>query len=425
MKAKLRSYLRDDFLRHNVVFFFGSLMVAVLNYLYHPVMSRMLSVEDFGEVQVLFSIFGLVAVPLSIFNIIALNLYTNHKSFNSESVQQFSLLTGYVAGITALVLILATPFITTKLQLSSQIELPLVAIAILFGAFSIFGKAYLQATHKFGLTSIAYAIGAGGKLLVAVLLVSLGFNVTGAIGGLLIASILTFGFVKLYAREYIALPKRALLHFTPELRNELGFGLIVLAGTGLIIFFTLADIIFAKYLFTPEEAGLYSGISVVGRIILFLTASIAGVLLAHVKISAPVQENRKFLKQGLLLTALIGGAVLLMFILIPNFVISLLVGSEYVVLAHLLPLVGLYIFIVTLINVCISYGIALRQKSIIIIGIFGIVSTMALVSVLPASPLGLAQGFLISCVVTFIICLYIQFFQPPATTHHAPATTPH
>ena len=104
MKRLILSYLQDDFLRHNLIFFIGSIIVAVLNYLYHPIMSRMLSVEDFGEVQVLFSILGLVAVPLGIFNIIALNLYTNNNSYESPVVQQFSLLTAYVAGSTAVLM---------------------------------------------------------------------------------------------------------------------------------------------------------------------------------------------------------------------------------------------------------------------------------------------------------------------------------
>ncbi len=393
-------------------------MVAVLNYLYHPVMSRMLSVEDFGEVQVLFSILALVGVPLGIFNIIALNLYTNNNSYTSSVVQQFSLLTAYVAGATAFLLILTAPFVTSLLKLSSITELFIVAGIIIVTAITIFGKAHLQASHRFGITSIANAIGAGGKLLAAIFLVYIGFDVTGAIGGLAVAALLTFFYVQLYAKEYLALPKLKKVKLTPELKKELHFGLIVLCGTGLITFLTMADVIFAKYLFTPEVAGLYSGISVVGRIVLFLTASIAGVLLAHVKISAPVQENQKFLRQGLILTTLISGGTLLLFILAPKLVISILVGSEYSTLAHLLPPLGIYLFLVALINMYVCYGIALRQKSVIIIGIFGILSTVLFVSVLAATPIGLVTGFLISSALTLTLCFYVQFTRNKATSHH-------
>ena len=338
MKRLILSYLQDDFLRHNLIFFIGSIIVAVLNYLYHPIMSRMLSVEDFGEVQVLFSILGLVAVPLGIFNIIALNLYTNNNSYESPVVQQFSLLTAYVAGSTAVLLLILAPFITSLLQLSGITEILIVAGIIVISALTIFGRAHLQATHRFAITSVANAISAGGKLVAAIALVYLGFNVTGAIGGLFIASIGSFLYIQFYAKKFIAFPSFKLLRLTPELRNEIGFGFIVLCGTGLITFLTMADIIFAKYLFTPEIAGLYSGISVVGRIVLFLTASITGVLLTHVKINHSVTENRKFLRKGLILTALIGGPALLLMVLAPKIVVSTLIGYLYVIK---IPLPGL------------------------------------------------------------------------------------
>jgi len=418
MRSKLISYLENDFLRHNLVFFIGSIIVAALNYAYHPIMSRMLSVEDFGEVQVLFSILGLVGVPLGIFNIVALNLYTNNNSYSSPAVQQFSLLAAYVAGVTALILIVSAPYIASLLQLSTAFELVIIAGAIIISSITIFGKAYLQATHRFGITSIANAIGAGGKLIAAIILVSLGFTVTGAVGGLFIASFLSFCYVVFHARQYSALPKLQQLAFTPELKQELRFGFIVLCGTGLIMFLTLSDVIFAKYLFTPEIAGLYAGISVVGRVILFLTASITGVLLTHVKLSAPASDNRTFLRQGLILTALISGGALVMFALFPAFIVSLLVGSDYIVFAHLLPLLSLYVFLITLINVCVTYGLALRQKSVITIGIFGILSTIIFVSVLPSTPDGLINGFLYSSVLTLMFCLYIQFVKPKISPHH-------
>lgn len=418
MKARLLAHLEDDFIRHNLIFFIGSIIVAVLNYLYHPVMSRMLSVEDFGEVQVLFSILGLVGVPLGIFNIIALNLYTNNNSHESPVIKQFSLLTAYVAGITCLLLVILAPFITSLLQLSGMIEIWIVAGIIAISSITIFGKAYLQATHRFGITSIANAIGAGGKLIASALLVYLGLEVTGAIGGLLIATIISFLYVKFYAKEFIAFPAFKKLTFTPELKKEIHFGFIVLCGTGLVSFLTMADVIFAKYLFTPEEAGLYSGISVVGRVVLFLTASITGVLLAHVKISATTAENRKFLKKGLLLTSLIGFPALLIFVLFPKLIVSILVGDSYASQSDLLPLLSTYIFLVNLINVCINYSIALRQKYVITMGIFGILSTVLLVFILPATPIGLIQSFVISSALILALCLYIHFKSSPTPQNH-------
>ena len=42
MKRLLSAYWRDDFIRHNAIFFAGSMAVAVLNYIYYPIVGRLL-----------------------------------------------------------------------------------------------------------------------------------------------------------------------------------------------------------------------------------------------------------------------------------------------------------------------------------------------------------------------------------------------
>jgi O-antigen/teichoic acid export membrane protein len=53
---------RKDLLWHNGIFFVGSLVASVLNYLYYPVLGRMLHPAAFGESQTLVSMFLQVAM---------------------------------------------------------------------------------------------------------------------------------------------------------------------------------------------------------------------------------------------------------------------------------------------------------------------------------------------------------------------------
>jgi O-antigen/teichoic acid export membrane protein len=57
LRAFARQLRSSDFLRQNAILFVGSLAVSVLNYAYYPVLGRLLKVEEFGEVQVLISLF--------------------------------------------------------------------------------------------------------------------------------------------------------------------------------------------------------------------------------------------------------------------------------------------------------------------------------------------------------------------------------
>ena len=79
------------------------------------------------------------------------------------------------------------------------------------------------------------------------------------------------------------------------------------------------------------------------------------------------------------------------------------------------PKLSGYIFLVTLINVCINYGIALRQRYVIVMGIFGIICTLLFVFALPATPNGLVHGFLYSSALTLAVCLYILFKGAPTS----------
>ncbi len=416
MKSRLFALLRDDFVRHNAVFFVGSMTVAVLNYLYHPIMSRMMSVEDFGEVQVLFSLLSQIGIPLGIFSMIALNLYANDHDHTSPSVRQFSLLTAYVGGLSALAILLATPYLIHTFKLTSAWGLVIVAATLVVSALTTFGRSYLQASRQFTQTSIANAIGAGGKLLAAMALVALGYATLGALAGFLLASIATLLYVFVKARAHMALPRIAPIRITPELLREIKFGILILFGTGLLTFFATADITFAKYFFPADTAGLYSGMSIIARIIFFATGSIAGVLIAHVKISETPAHNRQVLKKGLALTSLIGGAGLLLMVLFPTHIITLMIGQSYAPLAPLLPMLAFHTFLLALIGVFVNYALALRQNTVIIICIVGVASTLGFLFYAHATPADIVHAFLGGSALTLVTCI-IAYLHP--TKHNA------
>jgi O-antigen/teichoic acid export membrane protein len=51
MKNRIQNLLKIDLVRHNLIFFVGTLAIAVFNYLYYPIVGRLVTVSDFGEIQ--------------------------------------------------------------------------------------------------------------------------------------------------------------------------------------------------------------------------------------------------------------------------------------------------------------------------------------------------------------------------------------
>ena len=79
MKRLLSLVRSSDFLRHNLVFFVGSFAVSVINYLYYPVLGRLLPTTQFGEVQTLVTLFLQANIFLGVITNVAVNIVANER----------------------------------------------------------------------------------------------------------------------------------------------------------------------------------------------------------------------------------------------------------------------------------------------------------------------------------------------------------
>jgi len=155
------------------------------------------------------------------------------------------------------------------------------------------------------------------------------------------------------------------------------------------------DILVVKHYFSAEIAGAYAGISTIARIIFFLTASVAAVLLSSVKLEAAAATNRRLLYKSCLLQGVLGGSVLLVFAVLPHQVIQLLIGSRYLVYANLLPGLSLAIFLFAAMNLIFAYDLALRRWSVAVVALVGAVCTWIALAYHHATPAAVIQSLLI------------------------------
>jgi hypothetical protein len=80
----LNKLFQDKFFRHNFIFFCGSILVAFFNYLYHPILSRMMDIGSFGEVQALISLFLLLSMVIGVFRTIVINIVANAQEIKEK-----------------------------------------------------------------------------------------------------------------------------------------------------------------------------------------------------------------------------------------------------------------------------------------------------------------------------------------------------
>jgi O-antigen/teichoic acid export membrane protein len=422
--AGLRAYvsyiIRDDFMRHNAVFLVGSLSVAALNYLYHPILSRLLSIEDFGEVQAILSLVLQSGIILTAFGTVALSIIAettpgDERRGQLTDLQSFAV---YLVGTLAVALFFARHILSASFHFHSPLPFIVLAAILVVSVIQLFRRSYLQAKRDFTTLSSAGLIIAGGKLLCAVLLVLMGMRSFGAIAGYFIAALLSLIYLTKKTGKVSELSWTFLPRLT-SLKRELPYGLLTLAALGFVTFLSNGDIAIAKYAFDPQTAGIYSGISVVASIIFFATASVSGVLLASVRRTASRRDNTRTLLKSFALVFGIGGATLLVFAVFPNVVIKLMLGTSFLPLAHLLPRLALVAFFASLVNLLFSYHLALRSYPLVISVTVGIV-TLAITYPATLSPETLITAFLASAVATAVCLLLLSVYTLYTTRPKSP-----
>ncbi len=384
IKQALKSTSANPFFRMNAIFFIGSMSVAFLNYLYYPVLGRLLPTETFGELQVIVSAFMQMTIILNVLSMIAVSILINQKSTHRarKTVAELEKVSIYM-GIGALVIVAATAELLRQ-ALKFDSATPFVAIMVVF-IITIpftFRNAQLKAHADFTGTSLANAIGAGTKLILSVILVYCALETFGAVLGILGAQIIALVYSNARAQRYgydkVYLPRLT----KPDmslLRPYLPYAAFVLCLSLITTLQVSMDIAIIKYLFSPEEAGNYSAVATISRIIFFALSSIIGVLLSSVNVNEPHSTHWRVFLRSLLLAISVGGFVTLVFCLFPTHIMHMLMGSRYDVLTHLLPIISLATFAASLVALQTTYHISLYHYRAIIPVVLGFVVTLGLV----------------------------------------------
>lgn len=406
---------KSTFLKHNAIFFAGSVAVGALNYAYYPVLGRLMNPSAFGEIQVLVSLFLQFTIFLNVLSLITVTITVNYTDSEKAHRMIFELekLASYVALGLLIFSIVAGGFLQHLLHFASPLPFVSLALAMLTSIPLTFRSAYARGQKRFGIASMSQLIGAATKIALSAGLVIMGLGVTGAIGGIALAQLIAF----LYAARYAArlgFTRPSDTHYgtLPDLKlvlPELKFAGAVFIGLLAITMAMTVDIIVVKYFFDAHTAGLYAGVATVARIIFFLATPISQVLMPMITSEQPIKKSLQLLKKSLFLTTIICGSVLLACIIMPKFIMRVLMGVEYITYASLLPPLALAIFLISIANLNFMFILALRQKMIMLVGIISFAVSLSFLLIwhhdLHAVVLSMLGGSIFTLVATGIYVL--------------------
>lgn len=393
------------FLRHNAILFAGSVLVGALNYLYYPIVGRILKPADFGEVQTLISLFLQLTIFLTVIGVVGTNIVTHYKKAQQRDQIFFNLekLCIIVALSFLVVSLVTSPFLKQALNFNSAWPFVLLALSVAVSVPLFLRLAFLRGKQQFLAVSLSQIISAIGKLILSWILVVVGLGTMGAMLGLVAAQIVAAAYTWLKAHK-AGLSSQVIKNYLslPDLKNivpELKFSFFVLIGSlGVIALFSV-DVIIVKYFFDANTAGLYAGVATVGRTVFFLTASVAQVLLASVGNSP---KHKTLLVKSLVLITLVTVPIFALFCMFPSEIVSLLMGQQYSQYAFLLPLLVVANFTISIINLLVLYFLALRRAIASVVAIMGFVASCVLMILNHDSLNSIVYNLLIGSSVTLV-----------------------
>jgi O-antigen/teichoic acid export membrane protein len=351
MYRRLRLLSQNTFVRHNGIFFAGSLAVSVLNYLYYPILGRLMPTVQFGETQALVSLFLQATIFLTVVTNVAVSIVANEpdQTHGRRVIYELEYLMLLVTLAALALLFVWVEPLRRFLQFDEATPFYALAAALLLGVPLALRTAYMRGRAAFGAVSAANILASITKIVFSVVFVLVGWGTLGAIGGIVAAQLIAAIFAIRRARRYglAAWPRLGWLR-RPDpalVRPYLRYSLLVLVVSLIMTILFSFDVVLAKHLFSAET----------------------------------VAANRRLLMRSMLLQLIIGGVALAVFVLAPHLVIELLVGAKYLVYADLLPRLALALFVLALINLIFNYDLALRRRSAAVVALLsGLIMTMTI-----------------------------------------------
>src|SRR3989304_3915658 len=267
----------DPLLRQGLVLILSMAAMNGANWLYHAVMSRALGPAGYGGLSALLGLLFIMTVPATTIQM-GLSALVARREANQDAPFFAGVLTRWLRGFLLFGLVLSSvplllsPWLAALLRLASPVPV-LIAGTVLISWLPLpVVRGLLQGVQRFWTLGASFITEGLLKLGVGVLLVSIGLGLRGAVAAISLGALGALALTMLGLRSrFDPRPAGVGPQDAVVFRSLLPYAVAVASFTLL----TQSDVVLAKILFPPGEAGVYAAASTAGKIILSLTAPLA------------------------------------------------------------------------------------------------------------------------------------------------------
>lgn len=357
----LFSFVANPIARNSVVMMAGNMVANVSAYLYHVVVGRILGPDKYGELSALLSLFYILNVPAAVLQTVFAKYFAVFKARKEFGKAKHLLVTSIKITVLlslcgVLLAVFVSPAVAEFLHIQEQYAFVLLYLNLVTSIFGTILGGALQGLQLFMGSVIAVNINMGLRLGLGYwwthygIMWALAGGVVATIAGC-IAAFLPLKFLLQQKSQQSRVSRREIAGYAVP---------TFLATLGITTIFSV-DVVLVKHFFPASVAGIYSSLSILGKIVFFATSSIGQVLF-------PVVAERQELKQShdrvvyiaLLCIAGVSFAISAVYAIFPYIVVQMLFGKAFEGATQYLGWFGIFISFFTIANtittICLAAG---------------------------------------------------------------------
>nr|WP_297784848.1 oligosaccharide flippase family protein [uncultured Allomuricauda sp.] len=317
------------------LFMLSALLVNGGNYIYNLLLGRILGPKAFADAALLVTLLLVLSFLGMTFQLVTAKfvamLSSNQWDAFRNRIGFFALLIGCLLGA---VVFFSAPTLQNVLRTENASMFRVFALGVPVYFVMSVNRGQYQGEESFAKLSISYQLEMWGRLGITLLAFLVIRDHFGALVSFGILASLALGLFPLKKLRFTKIEKGPIDLEWSKVRTFM----LITAGYELTqIIINNSDIILVKHFFSPEEAGLYASLALIGRVVYFVAWMFVMLLLPTV---VRFKKEGKPTKQVLFkyvgyigaLSAIIVGACLVF----PKMIITLLFGEAYISMSSLL-----------------------------------------------------------------------------------------
>lgn len=367
--SNIQRIIKHELISGSALLFIGTTGANFIAFIFNFILVRAITPAEYGIFASLVSLITLLSVPNQF-------LVTAITQFATEFIAKKEMAKAHVfyqsmyksllimSAFVFLIFCLSLGVLQSFLHISNVFVLVVTGLILAFSYLSVINAAFLQSLLRFGYSAVSQIIGSSVKLLIGGIFLLLGWQsgagimaVFGSFFGVFIFTQIPFVKYLKKSDEKVSLPIKEIVFYSlPAF-----FTVFSLAS------FTTTDVLLAKHFLSSHDAGIYAGLSLIGRVIFYFTAPITAAMFPIiVKRHATQEKFRHIFLSALGIVGIIAACCVFAYTLFPQLIITVFLGGKmYIHYAQDLWTFGLYAGIFSVLSIVVNFFLSTKHTRVV------------------------------------------------------------